>query len=235
MLAVFKKEFRSYFTSPIAYVMISLFLLLSSMIFYINLASPTAEYNYLNLSYMSLFLILIIPILTMKILADERKSGTEVLLSTSPTSLTKIIIGKYLAAFSVFMVMTVITFIYPILLKIFGTPDISEIVGGYVGYILLGASFIAFGLFSSSLTESQIVAAIISVVGLLIMWLLQGIAPNLGGIWADILNWFSLYSRTEDLFAGILSLKAIVYYISFSAVFVFLAIRVIEKRRWSKG
>ncbi|QNU66596.1 ABC transporter permease [Ruminiclostridium herbifermentans] len=235
MLAVFKKEFRAYFTSPIAYVMISLFLLLSSIVFYINLASPTAEYNYLNLSYMSLFLILIIPILTMKILADERKSGTEVLLRTSPTSLTKIIIGKYLAAFSVFMVMTVITFVYPVLLKIFGNPDIPEIVGGYVGYILLGASFIAFGLFSSSLTESQIVAAIISVVGLLIMWLLQGIAPNLGGIWADILNWFSLYSRTEDLFAGILSLKAIVYYLSFSAVFVFLAIRVIEKRRWSKG
>ncbi len=235
MLAVFKKEFRSYFTSPIAYVMIGLFILLSSMIFYINLASPTAEYNYLNLSYMSLFLILIIPILTMKILADERKSGTEVLLSTSPTSLAKIVIGKYLAAFSVFMVMTVITFIYPILLKVFGNPDISEIIGGYVGYILLGASFIAFGVFSSSLTESQIVAAIISVVGLLIMWLLQGIAPNLGGVWSDILSWFSLYSRTEDLFAGILSLKAIVYYLSFSAVFVFLAIRVIEKRRWSKG
>ncbi|PYG89443.1 ABC-2 type transport system permease protein [Ruminiclostridium sufflavum DSM 19573] len=235
MLSVFKKEFRAYFTSPIAYVLIGLFMLLSSMVFYINLASPTAEYNYLNLTYMSLFLILIIPVLTMKILADERKSGTEVLLTTSPTSLTKIVIGKYLAAFAVFMVMTVITFVYPILLKIYGNPDIPEIIGGYVGYILLGASFIAFGIFASSLTESQIVAAIVGIVGLLIMWLLQGIAPNLGGIWSDILNWFSLYSRTEDLFAGILSVKAIVYYLSFSAVFVFLAIRVIEKRRWSKG
>lgn len=235
MLTVFKKEFKSYFTSPIAYVLIGLFILLSSMVFYINLASPTAEYNYLNLTYMSLFLILIIPILTMKILADERKSGTEVLLRTSPTSLTKIVLGKFFAAFSVFMIMTVITFIYPILLKVFGNPDIPEIIGGYVGYILLGASFIAFGVFTSSITESQIVAAIVGVVGLLIMWLLQGIAPNLGGIWATILNWFSLYSRTEDLFAGILSLKAIVYYLSFTAVFIFLAIRVIEKRRWSKG
>lgn len=235
MLAVFRKEFKSYFTSPIAYVLIGLFILLSSMVFYINLASPTAEYNYLNLNYMSLFLILIIPILTMKILADERKSGTEVLLRTSPTSITKVVVGKYLAAFAVFMVMTAITLVYPILLKVFGNPSVSEIIGGYVAYILLGASFIAFGVFASSLTESQIVAAIVGIVGLLIMWLLQGIAPSLGGIWADILKWFSLYSRTEDLFAGILSLKSIVYYVSFSAVFVFLAIRVIEKRRWSKG
>ncbi len=235
MLSIFKKEFKSYFTSPTAYVLIGLFVLLSSMVFYINLASPTAEFNNLNLTYMSLFLILIIPILTMKILADERKSGTEVLLITSPTSLTSIVVGKFLAAFSVFLVMTAITLIYPIILAAFGTPSIPEIIGGYVGFILLGASFIAFGIFASSLTESQIIAAIVSVVGLLIMWLLQSIAPALGGIWSKILSWFSLYSRTEDLYAGILSLKSIVYYLSFSAVFVFLAIRVIEKRRWSKG
>ncbi len=235
MLAIFKKEFKSYFASPTAYVLIGLFVLLSSIIFYINLSQATAEYNYLNLNYMSLFLILIIPILTMKILADERKSGTEVLLITSPTSITSIVIGKYLAAFSVFLVMTVITFIYPIIISALGEPAMAEIIGGYVGFILLGASFIAFGVFASSLTESQIIAAIVSIVALLIMWLLQGIAPSLGGIWSDILNWFSLYSRTEDLYAGILSLKSIVYYLSFSAIFVFLAIRVIEKRRWSKG
>ncbi|MHB8065302.1 MAG: ABC transporter permease [Ruminiclostridium sp.] len=235
MFSIFKKEFKAYFTSPTAYVLIGLFVLLSSMIFYINLSTPTAEYNYLNLNYMSLFLILVIPILTMKILADERKSGTEVLLITSPTSLTNIIVGKYLAAFSVFLIMTVITFIYPIILSAFGEPDITGVIGGYVGFILLGAAFIAFGIFASSLTESQIIAAIVSIVGLLIMWLLQGIAPSLGGTWTKILNWFSLYSRTEDLYAGILSLKSIVYYLSFSAIFVFLAIRIIEKRRWSKG
>ncbi|MDF2988137.1 MAG: type transporter [Eubacterium sp.] len=234
MLAIFKKEFRSYFTSPTAYVMIGLFMLISSMIFYINLVSQTAEYNF-NLNYMALILVLIVPILTMKVLADERKSGTEVLLITSPTSLTNIVVGKYLAAFAVFLVMTAITLIYPIILAAFGKPSAPEIIGGYVGFILLGAAFIAFGVFASSLTESQIISAIVSVVGLLIMWLLQGIAPSLGGIWSKILNWFSLYSRTEDFFAGILSLGPIVYYLSFSAVFIFLAIRVIEKRRWSKG
>jgi len=171
----------------------------------------------------------------MKILADERKSGTEVLLITSPTSLTGIVVGKYLAALAVFLIMTAITFIYPVILSIFGKPALAEIIGGYVGFILLGAAFIAFGLFASSLTESQIIAAIVSIVGLLLMWLLQSIAPSLGGIWSKILSWFSLYSRTEDLFAGILSLKSIVYYLSFCAIFVFLTIRVIEKRRWSKG
>ena len=234
MYSIFKKEFKSYFNSPTAYVMIGLFIFISSMLFYMNLASPTAEYNF-NLNYMALILILIVPILTMKVLADERKSGTEVLLITSPASLTSIVVGKYLAAFAVFLVMTAITFIYPIILAVLGEPAISEIIGGYIGFILLGAAFIAFGVFASSLTESQIIAAIVSVVGLLLMWLLQGIAPGLGGIWAKILNWFSLYSRTEDFFAGILSLGPIVYYLSFSAVFVFLAIRVIEKRRWSKG
>ncbi|WP_027630636.1 ABC transporter permease [Ruminiclostridium cellobioparum] len=234
MYSILKKEFKSYFNSPTAYVMIGLFIFISSMLFYMNLASATAEYNF-NLNYMALILVLIVPILTMKVLADERKSGTEVLLITSPASLTSIVVGKYLAAFSVFLVMTGITLIYPIILAVLGEPAVSEIIGGYIGFILLGASFIAFGVFASSLTESQIIAAIVSVVGLLLMWLLQGIAPGLGGIWAKILNWFSLYSRTEDFFSGILSLGPIVYYLSFSAVFVFLTIRVIEKRRWSKG
>jgi len=234
MFAIFKKEFKSYFNSPTAYVMIGLFTLISSIIFYINLATPTAEFNF-NLNFMSLILVIIIPILTMKILADERKSGTEVLLITSPTSLTNIVVGKYLAAFAVFLIMTAITFIYPIILSAYGKPAISEIIGGYVGFILLGAAFIAFGIFASSLSESQIIAAIVSIVGLLIMWLLQSIAPSFGGIVSKVLTWFSLFSRSEGFYSGIISLGPVVYYLSFSAIFVFLAIRVIEKRRWSKG
>lgn len=234
MFSIFKKEFRSYFTSPTAYVMVGMFVLVSSILFYINLVSQTADFSF-NLNYMSIILIIIIPILTMKILADERKSGTEVLLITSPTSLTSIVVGKYLAAFCVFLIMTAITFIYPIILVILGQPAMAEIIGGYIGFILLGASFLAFGLFASSITESQIIAAIVSVVGLVLMWLLQGLAPALGGMTAKILNWFSLFSRTEDFYAGILSLAPVVYYLSFSAIFVFITIRIIEKRRWSKG
>jgi ABC-2 type transport system permease protein len=235
MFSIFKKEFKSYFTSPTAYVLIGLFVLISSILFfYINLTSQLAEFNY-NLNFMSIILIIMIPILTMRILADERKSGTEVLLITSPTSITSIVVGKYLAALAVFLIMTAITFIYPIILFAFGKPALAPIIGGYVGFILLGASFIAFGIFASSLTESQIIAAVVSVVGLLIMWLLQYIAPSLGGIWSKVLSWFSLFSRTEDFFTGILSLAPAVYYLSFSAVFLFLTTRVIEKRRWSKG
>lgn len=234
MYAIFKKEFKSYFNSPTAYVMMGLFILVSSIIFQINLLSGSADFNF-NFQYMSLILIIIIPILTMKILADERKSGTEVLLITSPTSISSMVLGKYLAAFAVFLIMTVITAIYPIILIVLGQPSIPEIIGGYIGFILLGASFLAFGIFASSLTESQIIAGVVGVVGLLLMWLLQGIAPGLGGIWAKVLNWFSLFSRTQDFYSGILSLAPVVYYLSFAAVFVFLTIRVIEKRRWSKG
>lgn len=234
MFSIFKKELKSYFVSPTAYVMIGLFVLISSILFYINLISQTSDFSF-NLNYMSIILVIIIPVLTMKILADERKSGTEVLLITSPTSLTDIVVGKYLAAVAVFLIMTAITFIYPIILSAYGEPSIPEIVGGYVGFILLGASFIAFGLFASSITESQIIAAIVGIVGILLMWLLQGIAPSFGGLLSDILNWFSLFSRTEDFYAGMLSLAPTVYYLSFSAIFIFLTIRVIEKRRWSKG
>jgi ABC-2 type transport system permease protein len=235
MIAIFKKEFKAYFSNPTAYVLIGLFVLISSILFfYINLTSQVAEFTY-NLNMMSIILVIMIPILTMRVLSDERKSGTEVLLITSPTSITGIVVGKYLAALAVFLIMTVITFIYPIILFAFGKPALAPIIGSYVGFILLGASFIAFGIFASSLTESQIIAAVVSVVGLLIMWLLQYIAPALGGIWSKILNWFSLFSRTQDFYTGILSLAPVVYYLSFSAVFVFLATRVIEKRRWSKG
>lgn len=235
MIAIFKKEFKAYFSNPTAYVLIGLFVLISSILFfYINLTSQVAEFTY-NLNMMSIILVIMIPILTMKVLADERKSGTEVLLITSPTSITSIVVGKYLAALAVFLIMTAITFIYPIILFAFGKPALAPIIGSYVGFILLGASFIAFGIFASSLTESQIIAAVVSVVGLLIMWLLQYIAPALGGIWSKILNWFSLFSRTQDFYTGILSLAPVVYYLSFSAVFVFLSTRVIEKRRWSKG
>lgn len=235
MYAIFKKEIRSYFTSPIAYVLIGLFMLLTSIFFFLgNLASGYADFSS-TLGTMGFILIFIIPVLTMRIIAEDRKNGTEVLLLTSPSNLSDIVIGKFLAVFTVFLVITVLSFIYPIILMAFGGQLTTQLVGGYIGFLLLGASFISVGILASSLTENQVVAVVISFVSLLIMWIIDSLAGFVGGFVAKILNWFSLLSRYEDFSKGILSLSPIVYYLSFIAVFLFITIRVIEKRRWSQG
>ncbi len=235
MLAIFKREVRAYFYSPIAYVLIGFFIVLSSIFFLLgNLGYQSADFNS-NLSTMGFLLLFIVPILTMRSIAEDRKNGTEVLLVTSPVGLSGIVVGKYLAAFFVFLVMTVITFIYPIILFIFGSPALPALVGGYVGFILLGAAFISVGVFVSSLTENQVVAAVASFVFLLVTWIIQPLAGYVGGIGAKVLNWFSLTSRYDNFNRGIFELDPVVYYISFVAVFLFLTIRVMEKRRWSQG
>jgi ABC-2 type transport system permease protein len=235
MFAIFKKEVRSYFYSPIAYVLIGLFVLLVSTFFYLtNLLGQSADFT-ATLSTVEFILIFIIPMLTMRILSEDRKNGTEVLLITSPVSLNSIVIGKFFSMLFVFLVMICITFIYPIIIFAFGKPPIAPLITSYLGLILLGASFIALGIFASALTENQIIAVVISFVCLLFIQLIDTIGSAAGGLVATILHWFSLQSRYSDFTSGQLSLASIVYFLSFIAVFLFLTIRVIEKRRWSQG
>ena len=233
MAAVFWKEVKSYFYSPIAYILIGLFILLTSIFFYFgNILNTYGDFT-IQLANIGFFLIFIIPVLTMRILSEDRKTGTEVLLLTSPASLTSIVVGKFLALFLVFMVLTCITFIYPIILIAFGGQLTTQLIGGYIGFILLGAAFISVGVFASSLTENQIVAVVVGFISLLIMWLADSIASTVGGIIGKVLSWFSLLSRYDDFNKGILGLGPVVYYLSFTAVFLFLTVRMIEKRRWS--
>ncbi|HBN84749.1 MAG TPA: ABC transporter permease [Clostridiales bacterium] len=234
MWAVYKKELNSYFHSPVAYVLIGLFVLLTAIFFYPYVLSLFGDFTPV-LSTMGFILLFIVPILTMRILAEDRKNGTEVLLLTSPTSLTKIVVGKFLAAYTVFGIMTAVTFVFPIILSFYGGPISPQLIGAYVGFLLLGASFISFGVFSSSLTENQIIAAVIGFVGLMIMLLADTLAPAVGGFLGKVLGWISLMTRYNDFYNGILGLGPIVYYLTFTGVFIFLTIRVIERRRWSQG
>ncbi len=234
MSAIFWKEVKSYFYSPMAYILIGLFILLTSIFFYPNLIYSSGDFNS-TLSTMGFILLFIIPVLTMKILAEDRKNGTEVLLITSPASITSMVVGKFFAVCFVFLIMTALTFLYPIILMAFGGTFTVQLLGGYIGFILLGATFISIGVFASSLTENQVVAVVISFVSLLIMWLSSSLASMVGGFASKVLGWFSLMSRYEDFNRGIFGLSPVVYYLSFMAVFLFLTIRVIEKRRWSQG
>jgi len=236
MLAIWKREVQSYFYQPIAYVLISLsFLILSIYYTFGTIASRYAEMNNL-LSNIIFILTFLIPILTMRILTEDRKNGTEVMLVTSPVEIVDIVIGKYLASLTVFLVMYVLTFVYPIIIiALGGKMEIPMLLGGYLAFLLIGMSFIAVGVFASSLTENQIVAAIIGFVILLVINLIDPIASYVGGFLADVLGIFSLLSRYQDLNSGILDITSIIYYLSFTAVFLFLTTRVIDKRRWSQG
>jgi ABC-2 type transport system permease protein len=234
MGAIFWKEVKSYFYSPMAYILIGLFILLTSVFFYPNLVYGNGDFTG-TLSTMGFVLLFIVPILTMRILAEDRKNGTEVLLITSPVSLISIVVGKFLASYFVFVIMTGITFVYPIVLLAFGGQLTTQMVGGYIGFLLLGATFVSVGVFASSVTENQVVAVVISFVTLLIMWLAGSMSSVFGGFVAKALGWISLLTRYDDFNKGILGLSPVIYYLSFVAVFLFLTIRVIEKRRWSQG
>lgn len=234
MFTVAKKEISTYFKSPIAYVLIGLFMLMISILFYTPFSVGQGDFMPV-LENMGFFLIFLVPIMTMRILAEDRKNGTEVLLLTSPTSLTKIVIGKFLAMYFVFMVITVLSMIYPMINLAFGGVLTVQLVGGYIGFMLLGASFVAIGVFASAVTENQIVAAIISFVALLMMWMADAFSTEIGGIVGSIMGWLSLLSRYNVFTKGILGLPEIAYLLLFTALFIFLTIRVIERRRWIQG
>lgn len=234
MWTVAKREIGAYFKSPIAYVLIGLFILLISIFFWPRLQASRGDFITI-LGDMGFFLIFIVPILTMKILAEDRKSGTEVLLMTSPTSLFKIVLGKFIAAYTVFLVITGISLIYPIIIVIYNGAFTIQLAGGYLGFLLLGGAFISIGVLASASTENQIISAIISFVALLVMWVADTLAASVGGIVGTILTWISLISRYQVFTKGILGLAEVIYLISFTAIILFLTVRLIERRRWVQG
>lgn len=233
MTAVFKREFMSYFLSPIGYIFIFFFIFLNAFFFVTGpLAYQMADVNSLfgNINIMLIFLA---PILTMRLISEEKSRKTDQLLYTSPVSITGIVIGKYLAAFSVFMISLVISFIFPAILFIFGKPPLGETIGAYVGFILLWAAFIAIGIFISSLTESQMIAAVSTFAVLILLYIIDGVASMVPQSIGDGIKWFSLMGRFNTFMTGLLDLTNVIYYLSFTAVFLFLTVRTIEKSRYS--
>ncbi len=179
MLAIYKKELKSYFNSMIGFVFIAFFLAVLGIYFTIyNLASAFSNFEYVLQSVSFLFIILV-PILTMRVMAEENKQKTDQLLYTSPLSIGKIIIGKYLAVLTLFLIAMAVTLCYPLILTQFGTVDLAMAYAGILGFSLLGAAYIAIGLFISALTESQVIAAVVSFVVMLITFLMTGLASML--------------------------------------------------------
>ena len=250
---IYKKELRLYFTSPVAYVLLTIFLLIAGYFFYsifafFTRASMQAAMNPqmgrdLNVTEsvlrplfanLSVILLLLMPLLTMRLFAEERRAGTIELLLTYPVRDGAVLVGKYLAAFTVYVVMIAGTLLYPLLLVIVrATPEWGPLATGYLGLLLMGAMFLAVGVFASSLTENQIVAAIVTFGLLLMFWIIGWTAEIVGGPLGTVLTHLSILEHNDTFAKGVLDTKDIIYYINFTALALFLTLRSLEARRWS--
>ena len=233
MLAVYKKELRSYFIGPIGYIYVALYLLVASLIFtyttlYAGTCSVTTYYTFI----LYLFAILI-PLLTMRMLSEEKKSRTEQILLTAPVSLTSVIFAKFLAAFTLFAGTLLVSCLNFIILYVFGTPNTAIMVSTTFGILLIGAAFVAIGIFVSACTENQLVAALVTIVAIastLVLNVLSGYVSFTP--LRVIMRWFSIFDRFYAFTYGYFDFVALLYYLSVTVVFLFLTVRVFEKRRW---
>ena len=255
MLAIYKKEMRSYFINPIGYVYTGIFLVFSALVAcYTTLVSEsysTTQY----FTYMIFAFIILIPLLTMRLFAEERKGRTEQLLLTAPVTITGMVMGKYLAALTLYVSTVLISCINFIPIYVIAAaeragnpsefthigPVTAQLVGSVVALLLLGAAFIAIGTFISSLTENQLSAAVVTIgvlCAMVMLNLLNNITDSDGNqiigsyVIRAVINWFSVLSRYYTFSYGIFDFAALLYYVSLILVFIFLTIRVYEKRRW---
>lgn len=232
MKAIFNREFNSYVSSMLGYVFLTIFLLLTGIVFYLvnigyMMASMTNFFGTVNN-----WVIFLLPLLTMRLFSEDRKLKTEQLLMTAPISTTDIVFGKYFAAFGVFLTGVAITLIYPITLSFLGNLPVSETIGCYIGFILLCSVILAIGGFMSSITESQIVAAVATYGVLIFTMLLGNISTYVSNeMIVKILLWLSPLQRFSDFTLGVLDFEAVVYYISLTGLFLFLTAMVFERRR----
>ena len=223
MLAVIKKEFKTYFLSPIGYIFIGLFLVMFSIFFYTDVvAYSTTNFEYIFYSGATV-LTFIVPILTMRTFAEERKNGTEQLLMTSPLSLTKIVLAKFIAATLVIVITELCTFMYFAILSYYGMPDISIALVTMLGFLLLAMSYISFGILASSITENQIIAGVITIGFFILTWFL----PNFSEIFTN----FSLINMFSKFVYGQIDIADTVTYVAFTVLCLLLTIIVLQRRK----
>ena len=287
MIAILKRELKSYFVTPIGCLYMGFFLLAAGIFFFFsNIIRMSSSYTGFLGSILFIYLFAI-PLLTMRLFSEEKRQKTDQLLLTSPVSVLDIVLGKFFAALSVYLLTLAVTLIYVIAIAIFGNLAVWEIFGSYLGFIFLGASYISVGIFISAGTENQFTAALVTFFSLIMVWLIDPISQSLPsdmlsgviaaavlvaglalfiyintrnlyivaaallagaiviaalyfidkdifqGFIGKFLAWFSLNKRYENFSIGLFKLDSIVYYLSFSGLFIFLTVRLIEKRRWN--
>jgi len=250
--AILAKELRSYFVSPVVYVVGAVFLLIFGVLSYLavvnagtqavrmmQIQGAAAQLNLNDLVFRPTFysaaivILLVLPILTMRLFAEERKLRTFELLMTSPIRLNEVVIGKFLGAYLIFLGMLALTGIVPLILSVFSSFDWRPVLTGYLGLALMGALFLATGLFASALTENQIVAAFLSFGLLILVWLLGALGSVLGdNPIGNTISYLSFIEHYDRLVRGLVDTKDLIYYMSGMVLMLFLAHRVVESQRW---
>lgn len=234
MGAIYRREIGAFFSSSIAYVFLAVFYIITGFFFTMdNLAAGSTNLAGV-FSTMFVISIFLIPILTMRLLSEEKKQRTDQGLLTAPVSLTGIVLGKYFAALTIFLIATAVAFIFGVILSLFGTVAWMTLFANFLAIVLVGAAFIAVGLFVSSLTENQIAAAVASMVVLLMFFLVDTLAARVSVSWLQSLLYdLSFYTRYYEFTCGIFNLSSVLFFVSTAVLFNFFTVRVFEKRRWS--
>lgn len=234
MRAVFERDFLAYWNSPIGYVFVASFLVIGNLFFYFNNVLQASANIAPLFMILLMVLMLLMPLLTMRSFSEEFRSGTDRLLLTTPLGLYGIVCGKFFAALGVFLTALAFTLIWVFVLALFGSVAAFSILGNYIAIICAASTFIAIGLFVSSLTESQLVAAIVSFAAFFGLYILDFAASAIDiSFLRTGIGWFSIFMRFGHFTRGIFRLSDILYYILFTVTFLFLAVRVLEKKRWA--
>lgn len=234
MSAILKRELSSYFRSATAYVVLGVYFFFSGLFFYLYCFrnnSTNLSYVYANMFYIIMF---IIPIIAMKTFSEEKRQKTDQALLTSPTSLTEIVIGKFLGAFVLYTICCSIFLLYAIVISFFAQPQWSVILCTFLGILLLGGAFIAINVFISALTESMIVAAVAGMAIGLLIDMTSYLISMISVTWiSDLLEKINFINYYQNFTYGILSITDVVFFLSVTALFLFFTVRILEKRRWS--
>lgn len=236
MAAIFKREFKAYFFSPIGYFVLAILFLFSGGFFYLyNLLSSSPDLTYVYNGLFSIVLLAVLPILTMRLFSDEKRQKTDQALLTAPVSLSGIVLGKFLAALVLFALGIAITLIYAVIIAFLVTPDWSMILGNYVGLLLLGGAVISIGLLISSLTESMFISALGTFGVSFILVMLDYLTAIFSGneAVAAIVNFLSVSQRYNNFTLGLIHYNDIIFFLSIMALFLFLTVRVLDHKRWS--
>jgi ABC-2 type transport system permease protein len=254
VLAIVERELRAYFNSPIAYVVLTIFVFLSG-IFFRSILAQVMQMGLISqmqaqqlgprpmdmpgmisrgfLSTMSVIMLFIMPMLTMGLFSEEKKRGTIELLLTSPLTDLQVVLGKFFAAGLFFVILLVTTWIPMAVLYLYSSPASGPILTAYLGLLLYGLAIIAIGLFISTLTENQIIAAVLSFGAIMVLWLVDVVANNTeSATGKSVLTYLSILSHLDDFMKGVLSTSHIIFYVSLMLIGLFLTYRSIDSLRW---
>ncbi|HYN88644.1 MAG TPA: ABC transporter permease [Ardenticatenaceae bacterium] len=232
VLIIARRELYAYFASPVAYVVTTAFLAVAGYFFSLILffsQEATLRFWAGNLVLILLFLA---PLLTMRLIAEERRMGTIELLLTSPIRDWELVVGKFLGGLGLFAVMLLLTGIYPLILFRLGNPDPGPMLSAYLGLLLFGSTLLAAGLFTSSLTQNQVVAAVLGIGLVLVIFLLDAAGNFVGGRAGEVLGQLAMGAHFDDMTRGVIDTRDVVYFLSAIALFLFLTTRVVEVQRW---